>query len=151
MIADGKDHKIGLRFNKSKNIFCLYVDGKEEACGLRGVKDRDGASFMIGVSVGHDQRRVASMAPIYRGKIWDFRVNFKSADFNTAVKKQVEDVITDGSDGKEMSGGSMSKTEVVTNEDGTSVTTITIGTTVTTKTTDLDGKTVVKTRHNTKT
>jgi hypothetical protein len=147
MIADGKDHKIGLRFIKQKNFFCLYVDGKEEACGLRGVKDRDGASFMIGVSTGHDERRVASMAPMYKGKIWDFRVNFKSADFDGAVKKQVEEVVTDGSDGKEMAGGSMSKTEVVTKDDGTTVTTITIGTTTTTRTTDISGKTVVKTKH----
>jgi hypothetical protein len=151
MIADGKDHTIGLRFNKIKKYFELWVDGKKDASGLRGVKDRDGATFLIGVSVGHDERRVASMAPMYRGKIWDFRINFKSTDFDTAITKQKTDVITDGSDGKAMSGGSMAKTETVTNEDGTSVTTITIGTTITTKTTDIDGKVKVKTRHMTKT
>jgi len=42
-IADGKDHKIGLRYTKKDNKFCLLVDGAVDACGLKGVKDRDGA------------------------------------------------------------------------------------------------------------
>jgi len=106
-IADGNDHTIGLRYSTTDSQFCLLVDGAVEACGLSGVMDRAGASFMIGVSVGHDARTVADMAPFYKGKIWDFRVSYTSADFATAVTAQVEDpAATDGSDGANMSGGS---------------------------------------------
>lgn len=105
-IADGKDHKVGLRFRRSSMKFELLVDGKVEATGLQAVKDRDNASFMIGVSVGHDARRVSSMAPIFKGKIWDFRVFTKEVEFDKGVKKQVEEKpVTDGSDGSNSAGG----------------------------------------------
>jgi len=140
IINDGKDHKIGINFKKATGKFCLYVDGKMDGCGLKGVKDRDGAEFLIGVSVGHDARRVASMAPIFRGKIWDFRVNLKlnkPDDFEVAIKKQVEDPpAKDGSDGsdsvttvtteivKEMADDG-TETVKITKPDGSTETTVT--------------------------
>jgi len=74
-LADGKPHKIGLRYTKAENKFSLVVDGNVEASGLHAVDDRVGAEFMIGLSVGHSARAVASMAPIYTGSIDDFRVS----------------------------------------------------------------------------
>jgi len=151
IINDGKDHKIGLRYKKATNKFCLIVDGKEDGCGLKGVKDRDGASFMIGVSVGHDARRVASMAPIFKGKIWDFRVNLKLEkpdDFEVAVKKQISDPVPkDGSDGS--TSVATVTTEIVKEmaDDGTETVKITRpdGSTETSKTTAEGIKTVVTT------
>jgi len=114
VINDGQDHTVGLRYSRSganANQFCLLVDGQVDACGLSGVADRDGAGFLIGVSVGHDARTVASMAPIYKGKLWDFRVAQTAGDFEALVTKQQTDpAATDGSDGANMAGGSTTVT-----------------------------------------
>ena len=74
-VADGKPHKIGLRYTKAENKFSLVVDGNVDACGLHAVDDRQGAEFMIGVSVGESARQNASMAPIYTGTIHNFSVS----------------------------------------------------------------------------
>lgn len=42
---------------------------------------------MIGVSAGTDAREVGSAAPLYKGKIWDFRVSSTDADFDALVTK----------------------------------------------------------------
>jgi len=130
LVADGQDHTIGLRYRMADSQFCLLVDGQVDACGLSGVTDRDGASFMIGVSVGHDAQQVASMAPFYKGKIWDFRVSYTDADFATAVTQQVSDVApTDGSDGANMAGGSYTEMTATASASSSSTTTVTTETT----------------------
>ena len=89
---------------------------------------------MIGVSVGHDERSVASMAPIYKGKIWDFRVSWTLANFETAVTQQFTDPpVTDGSDGYAFAGGSSTVT----------ITTTTTTTTTTTEESSDAGEAVV--------
>jgi len=96
---------------------------------------------MIGVSVGHTARSVSDMAPIFKGKIWDFRVNLKlnkPEDFEVAVKTQIEaKPVTDGSDGAKSAGGKFSETVKAITDDGTETIklTKTDGSTVTTVTT----------------
>jgi len=117
-LADGKPHKIGLRYTKAENKFSLVVDGNVEASGLHAVDDRVGAEFMIGLSVGHSARNVASMAPIYTGSIDDFRVSTAPAQFATAVATMVaepptEPVTTVNADGtKNILNTDGTKTEV---------------------------------------
>jgi hypothetical protein len=101
------------------------VDGAVEACGLSGVADREGSSFLIGVSVGHDARTVASMAPIYKGKLWDFRVTQTAGDFEGVVTKQQTDpAATDGSDGANMAGGASTETAESTDGSSTEITVV---------------------------
>lgn len=73
---------------------------------------------MIGLSVGHSERAVASMAPIYTGSIDDFRVSVTPAEFATAVTTMVaepptEPVETVNADGtKEILNTDGTKTDV---------------------------------------
>lgn len=86
-IADGKPHKIGLRFKKNEAKFHLLVDGKVEASGLEAVKDREEGTFQIGVSVGKDERSVGDGAPLMKAKIDDIRIGLTPDTFEAAVTK----------------------------------------------------------------
>ena len=77
-LADGKPHKIALRYTKAEDKFSLVVDGNVEASGLHAVNDKPGDEFMIGVSVGELTSYVDSMAPIYTGSIDDFSVSLSN-------------------------------------------------------------------------
>jgi len=58
---------------------------------LKPVKDRVGATFQVGVSVGKDARSVKSGAEVFKGKIEDIRPSEEVNDFEKAVEKQFKE------------------------------------------------------------
>lgn len=58
---------------------------------MKAVKDRVGATFQVGVSVGKDARTVKSGADVFKGTIEDIRPSEEVNDFDKAVDKQFKE------------------------------------------------------------